>query len=225
MDDTLLVRFVNGRANLLEDIDHPIKRQTILFDQHVAQRAAVEILHHQVRNAIRFISRESKVGHVDHIRMAQTSGGACLALEALDELLVLHELRRNEFQRDVTVGAEVRRQKHRAHTALSQQTLEAILLVQNLTNVTFEVIHELPATKRHKKHKEKNLTAGGPATGFEASRPHLFCLCFLCLFVAALYQSQYCSCQCRLRNCSSVQKPFINSIRDWLSSGLATTVS
>ena len=95
MDDTLLMSFVNGRANLLKDIDDPIQRQTILFDQHVAQRAAVEILHHQIGNLIRSIPRESKVSHIDNIRMAQTSGGACFALEAFDELLVLHELRRD----------------------------------------------------------------------------------------------------------------------------------
>src|SRR5947207_7466343 len=50
MDDSLLVRFMNSRANLLHNIDNPIERQAIFLKQHVTQSAAVEVLHHQIGN-------------------------------------------------------------------------------------------------------------------------------------------------------------------------------
>src|SRR5215213_4685853 len=97
MDDALLVCFVNGRANLIEDVGDPLERQTLLLCQNVAERAAVEILHHEVSNLAGFYLRETKVGYVNDVRMAQTSGSARFAFEALDEFVIAHELRRDEF--------------------------------------------------------------------------------------------------------------------------------
>jgi len=51
-------------------------------------------------------------------------------------------MRRNQFQSYVTLSPQVRRQKHRAHAALSEQTLEAILVVKYLSDVAFEWSHD-----------------------------------------------------------------------------------
>ena len=73
--------------------------------------------------------------------MTQTPGRARLALEAFDEFRVAHELRRNQFQRYVSISSEVRRQIHCAHTALSEQPLKVVFPVKNLTDVVFERCH------------------------------------------------------------------------------------
>ena len=135
MDNSLLVRFVHGGANLFENINHPIQRQSFLFHQDIAERAAVEILHHQIRDRLGARLRETEVGNVDNIWMAQPPRGAGFALEARDKLFVAHELRRDQFERDVALGAEVRGKIHCAHSAASEQSLQAILFVEHLTDV------------------------------------------------------------------------------------------
>jgi hypothetical protein len=60
---------------------------------------------------------------------------ARLALEALDELLVAHELRRDQFERDETLRAGVRGEVDGAHAALPEQPLQPVLLVEHLTDV------------------------------------------------------------------------------------------
>src|SRR5215207_6294474 len=97
MDDALLVRFVNCGTNLIEDVGYPFEWQTLFIRQHIAEGAAVEILHHEIRNWARFHARKTKIGYVNNVRMAQTTGGARLPLEALDKFVVAHELRRDEF--------------------------------------------------------------------------------------------------------------------------------
>src|SRR6266571_3555143 len=73
--------------------------------------------------------------------MTQAACGPCLTLEALDKLRVAHELRRDQFQRHVAFCAEMRGQIHRAHSALPQQAFQTVLLVEYLTDVTFQAVH------------------------------------------------------------------------------------
>src|SRR6266849_8020162 len=136
-----MMPFMHRGTNFFEDIHYPIERQAFFFDQHVAERAAVEIFHYQISNPPDSLAGKTKVGYVNDVGMAQAAGRAGFALETLDEFFVAHELRRDQLQRDVTLCAEVRRQIHRAHAALSEQTLKTILFVQNLTDVTFEWRH------------------------------------------------------------------------------------
>src|SRR5262249_16093147 len=112
--------------------------------QDVAERATVEILHHEVCDLTCCDSRKTKVGNVDHVRMAQPAGSARLALEAFDKLIVTHELRRNELQRDITLGAQVSCEIDCAHPALSQQVFQAVFVVKNFAYVLFESRHESP---------------------------------------------------------------------------------
>src|SRR6185503_18942065 len=97
MDDALLVCFVNGGTNLIENVRDPLERQALLFRQNVAKCAAVQILHHEVSDLTVFHARKTEVSYINYVRMAQASGGARLAFEALDEFIVAHKLRRDEF--------------------------------------------------------------------------------------------------------------------------------
>src|ERR1051325_11914042 len=89
--------------------------------------------------------------------MAQTPGRACLALEALDKLVVAHELRRDQLERHVALGAEVSGKIDCAHPAFSQQVFQAVLLVEYLADIFFNSGHEKvmlpqPADKHEIRH-------------------------------------------------------------------------
>jgi hypothetical protein len=70
MDDALLVRFVNRGTHLLENIGHPFERETFLFREHVAKRAAVEILHHEVSDLTGLHVCKTEVRYVNNVGMA-----------------------------------------------------------------------------------------------------------------------------------------------------------
>ena len=95
MKNALLVSFFHCGANLLENIHDPIKRQPSFFGQHVAQRAAIEIFHHQIGHTLAAGMRKAKVSYIDNVRMAQTARSTCFAFETFNELLIAHELRRD----------------------------------------------------------------------------------------------------------------------------------
>src|SRR6266511_4934676 len=94
MDNSLLVRFMHCRANLLEDVHHPLQRQSLLLGEDIAKRATIEIFHHEIRDSFCSNMGKPKVGNVNNVRVAQATSGAGLALEARDKLFVAHELDR-----------------------------------------------------------------------------------------------------------------------------------
>ena len=129
MNDSKLVRFMNGRANLIENVRDPLERQAFLFSENIAERATVEVLHHEVSNLPRLHVCEAKVGHIYNVRVTQAACRTGFTLEALDKLIVTHELRRDEFQRDITFRAEVCGKKDGAHSTLPEQMFEAVFFV------------------------------------------------------------------------------------------------
>src|ERR1051325_12065083 len=70
MDDALLVCFVHRGTHLIENVGPPLERETFLLEQHVAERAAVEILHHEISDFAGFDIRETEVRYVNDIRVA-----------------------------------------------------------------------------------------------------------------------------------------------------------
>ena len=80
------MRFVDGRADLLEDVDDPPDRQTALFRQHVRKGPTVEILHDQIGDLARRRFGETKVRDVDDVGVTQPSRGFRFAPEPLHEL-------------------------------------------------------------------------------------------------------------------------------------------
>src|SRR5213595_702130 len=97
MNDALLVCLMHRGTDLFENVDHLLERQTCLLSKNVAERATVEILHHEVSNLGLFEMRKTEIGYVDDIRVTQTARCTRFSLEALDKLIVAHELRRNQF--------------------------------------------------------------------------------------------------------------------------------
>ena len=132
---------MHGGANLFEDVDYPFQRQSPLFAEHIAERAAVEVLHYQIRDRLAARLRETKVRDVNHVGMTQTPGGSRLAFEALDKLLVAHELGRDQFEGDVAFRAQVRGQVNCPHTTLAEQTLQAVLVVKHAIDVILQTNH------------------------------------------------------------------------------------
>src|SRR5262245_66550356 len=101
--------FVYSGANLFQDVDHPIKRQTLLFGKYVTKGATVEVLHHQISDLTILHVGEAKVSNVDYIGMSQATGGSRFTFKSLDKFLVAHELRRRSEER--RVGNEGRAQR------------------------------------------------------------------------------------------------------------------
>ena len=50
MDDAQAVSLVNSRTHLIENIHHPTRGQPPFLVQDLGQRAAIEVLHYQIRD-------------------------------------------------------------------------------------------------------------------------------------------------------------------------------
>src|SRR5258705_8059017 len=85
--------------------------------------------------------RKTKVGDVDDVWVAQAARGPRLTLEALHKFFVAHELRGDQFERDITLSAEVCCEIDGSHTTPTQESFEAIFLIKYLTNVLIEGTH------------------------------------------------------------------------------------
>src|SRR6266496_6652803 len=117
----------NNRPQRIEDLD----RRTTLWSYRKA------CAHALLPSAPRTLN-VFDLGHHVIKRFA-----AELSLETLDKFFVAHKLWRNQFQRHITLSAEVRCQVHCPHAALPEESLEAVLIIESLTNVTFERGHSL----------------------------------------------------------------------------------
>jgi hypothetical protein len=74
MDDAAAVRLVHCGAHLIEDVDDPRRRETPFLVQDLGERAAVEILHHQIRDVAGGGPRNTEIGDVDDVGVAQAAG-------------------------------------------------------------------------------------------------------------------------------------------------------
>jgi hypothetical protein len=88
-----------------------------------------------------FDTRKTEIRNVNKVGVSQTARRTRFPLETLDKLRVAHKLRRDEFQGNVTFGAEVSGEIHSAHSALAEEMLEAIFVVKNFADV-FKSMHE-----------------------------------------------------------------------------------
>ena len=107
-------------------------RQPPLALEHARQRLALEELHHDVRVALR---RAVDVGDLHHVRAADLRGDARLLEEALDEAGAPRELRVEHLDGDARAEHRVRRLVDRAHPAVAEQADEAVLAVDDGSDV------------------------------------------------------------------------------------------
>src|SRR5215471_619711 len=70
MNDALLVRFMNRGTHLIENVGNPLERESLLLRQHIAERAAIEVLHHEVCDLAGLHTRETKIRYVNDVRVA-----------------------------------------------------------------------------------------------------------------------------------------------------------
>src|SRR5215203_517959 len=132
MDDSLLVRFVHGGANLFENIERPSDGEIFLLLEYLAERTSVEILHRQVGGpAVRRFC-EAEVRYIDDIGVAETTRSPSFAAKALDKFGTLHELRGDNLDRDRALGAEMGRKIHGSHTATAKFAFDFIFVVERL---------------------------------------------------------------------------------------------
>ena len=133
VDDAVLVRLLHRGANLLKDLHHARQRQALLFAEHLAQAAPVEVFHDQVGHFVITQPCESEVGDVDDMRMAQPARRTSLAPEAFDEVGIPHELRGDQLQGDIPPGPDVGRQIHGTHPTAPEEAFEAVFVGKGRT--------------------------------------------------------------------------------------------
>src|SRR5512144_1863495 len=120
MNDPLFVRFMDGRANLFENVQCPTERKSFLLFEDLAKRTAVEILHHEVCDtAVRSI-REPEIRDIHDIRMSQPPCCTSFTTKTFDDLRPLHILRSNDLDRHRPLGSDVRCKVDGTHTAAAE---------------------------------------------------------------------------------------------------------
>src|SRR5262245_15332958 len=87
------------------------------------ERAAIDQLHHQVAQP----KLLTDVKATDDVLMVQSRHHHRFALEAVHELLVIHEMPSENFERDLTTKLEILGSKHRAHAALADEGLDQVI--------------------------------------------------------------------------------------------------
>jgi hypothetical protein len=141
---SLKMRLVDCGANLFEDIERPRDRKVLFFFEDLAERAAVEIFHHEVCSASIRCLCESKVGDVHDIRVAETPGSSSFASESLDEFGAFHELRCDDLYGHGPFGPEMCTEIHRSHSATPELTFDLVFAVERLPDKVRKVHTESP---------------------------------------------------------------------------------
>src|SRR6185503_15920866 len=119
---------------LLQYVDHPVDFEVCLLGQDLGKRAASQVLHHQIGEAIAADGGESEVGYVDNVWMAEAPGSLGLASKTFNELIVGHELRGDYFEGNEPVCSQMGGEIDRTHAALSELLFDEVLVVENLAD-------------------------------------------------------------------------------------------
>jgi hypothetical protein len=107
--------------------------------EQVAQRAAVDQLHHQED----VVAVEPLVVHRDHVVVVDLRRGAGLPLEPVDKRLVSGEARVHDLDRHWPVQPGVQPPVHRRHPAAGEQRVDPVpLLKQGTYQVGSTVVHD-----------------------------------------------------------------------------------
>src|SRR5215207_1748974 len=153
VNNTLLVGFLHGRANLLEDVECPSNGEILLLFQDLTERAAVEIFHGEISGSTIRSFGEAEVRYVDDVGMAETAGSARFTAKPFDEFGTLHELRSDNFDRDGSLGAQMGREIHGPHAAASKLAFDFVFAVERLTykirkihKIRIPILFDLPCT-------------------------------------------------------------------------------
>ena len=121
--DAALVRMSQGARRFPEHALDVVHRQRLLLIEHILERRALDVLHHEVVEAA--FTLDAIDGN--DVRMVELGRRLRLLLEALDDMLVHRDVGRQHFDRDFALERQVVREKHGAHSALPDHPLDPIL--------------------------------------------------------------------------------------------------
>ena len=138
VQDPRAMRLFERRPRLVQDVGHPGHGELCVVAQHVGERAAVEVLHHEVRHASALGLRVAEVGDIHDVRVTQPAAGAGLALEAGEEVGPVGQVGHDHLEGHRAIGAEVHGPEHRSHPAAAEQVLDAVLAVDHRPHQTVE---------------------------------------------------------------------------------------
>src|SRR5262249_16982881 len=93
------------------------------------ERFAVEVLHDHVAIAA---LECAEIEHLENVIAADLTGCLRLSLEPFDRLDVVRTSRDQDFDRDAPANEDVLAFVHLAHPALSEQSTDSILVVDDL---------------------------------------------------------------------------------------------
>jgi hypothetical protein len=122
VDDTALVGEVERLCKLLEQPDRPVERQRAVMPDQLVQGAAIQQLHDDVVDTALF---GDVVDHHD-VRVTELAGEACLALEALEERLVVRQHGRQNLDGAGLPEPLMHGPVHHAHPASAELRLELV---------------------------------------------------------------------------------------------------
>ena len=115
--------------HLLQDRQRLGRRQPPVVAQQLAQRAAADVLHDQVRHAL----VGALVVHGDHVGMGQPGDRLRLVGEPLDEMRVVVPPGMDDLDRDGALQSLVGRGVHRRHAATGQPPADPVAPVDERT--------------------------------------------------------------------------------------------
>ena len=113
--------------------NHQIQRQRTAGADQIAQGCSLEVLHGQIGDSPPGSAGDPEVCDVDDVRMTKAPGRFRFATKALQRSAVLDQRRKNRLNGHSSTRAHVLGLVHRAHAALSDETHDAVLLIEQMT--------------------------------------------------------------------------------------------
>src|ERR1044072_8022170 len=132
MNDSGTMRFFDRRTHLFEDVDHPRDREPPFLGNDLRQRAAIEILHHEISNWTIPSVRDAEVNYVNSVWMSQSACSFRFTSKPRDKLIVRRELRMNDFNRDGAFRAEMRSAIDGAHSSFTEELFDLIFVIERV---------------------------------------------------------------------------------------------
>ena len=124
VDDTIIVRMLQSRKDADGNLRRHALRQAALFSNDLLERAPAHVFHHQIAIALLL----THIQQVYDIVMAHLAGGQRLALKALQEFLIVIELRPQNLDRHIVPRAQIGSAKNQRHAALTDKLLQPVPL-------------------------------------------------------------------------------------------------
>ena len=121
--------FLNGRADLFENVDHPLDRKSPFLGDNLREGAAIEILHHETGHWTIRGACDTEFSNINDVGMSQAPGGFRFTSKTRDELIVSRKFRTNDFDRYGPLRTQVSSAIDRPHPALPQQLFDLIFIV------------------------------------------------------------------------------------------------